>query len=1207
MSALKECTNGEDSDNSMSGISENLMSDQTFSLGGSVLEPSMQCTHDNMTPNSDQADLLTHVRFIESICADGPAKAAYVNGSSSPNISDEILLDISKNVPGFLPKSLHAQNSTVATSVQFEECDPLRKDGEMTIRQMLTAEDVENRGIWGFDEESPENSLDCYDVENDLSWNPQKEFMKFLLEDHDRSETEEKTPAIPPTVSHKRRKRKMDMVVMVDPSEELYADLNSKNDHLGEGSQIDHGSANKGDCPWKRPRSHSPVSKNSQYSNGTAVAFKHVLPKPAKNRKNQKLRFIKDNLLADPSSEEPVFFPSNRKFKEKSHSQRHMKNHSYIPDQKPFICKECGLSFFDHNSLLRHITVHKKKRQKIKGTDGPKDEGKDARLQCPQCTFGTNCPNTFVQHAKSHEKDKRYYRCQKCSFVAMNEIEMKGHMLCKHSITDAQYMTMGKQEGFQEQKIGASDSNAATSYPVSFSCKLCSFKTKNKNILRNHFEMLHPHIFAEDLEEDIHFTYSSESIDHISPPCKLPSVGSQSPGRKTQQFPSEDSRKKESPKSNDVPSLIRTEKAKRKDTANDKPPKKTARLDKSINTLLSRKRRRTSENDTNQKTDRKNDKSLDVGKCGSEDSLSGKDRPKSSSKCKGELFALKERSSARTLKCDGGTCQGVSNNKDGSREEKSSSKYRHLTLVKPSLKKTPSKRKMSTPFHNMRGQDILIDFPKCRQNLKRKEAAQKRKDVSSEDCFMHDSTLNSSFHLTEKCDVKDGLHINSQFLRKRPSPMKGSLRASISHSEKEKDSLRTFLIKEECMETEVYDSTSESRSPMKNEASTDFDMDLKSCPYCPAEFQSGISLSNHIRGHLHRDRVSLGFSERHGASVARVTSPNKVPQVRRRMTAVPQVKTEKNFTESEQLMKLTCPLCREWFETRTGLSNHVRGHLKRLLGKASAAANKSPVNALKELMRDKKQFHLKLQSLERKCRASNRLFPFRISNGLVYSTAKVQRFAQSGKRPGQISCHSGEDKKRTEIKDLMKGSPSSDLIGILKKRRAHEEAKAKTSFQTARKALLLSPIKDRGPALQQCKALPNSISDKNEHNRNVCAHCNATFHSGVSLSNHLRAYARRKRNALMEGTTYDCKQRKQRSKKKTYPLLHTSEEIYRLTCRFCDLVFQGPLSVQEDWVKHLQRHIMNTAVPRTGAGMVEVTCFPKEPSSDTDVQAKPSS
>lgn len=45
------------------------------------------------------------------------------------------------------------------------------------------------------------------------------------------------------------------------------------------------------------------------------------------------------------------------------------------------------------------------------------------------------------------------------------------------------------------------------------------------------------------------------------------------------------------------------------------------------------------------------------------------------------------------------------------------------------------------------------------------------------------------------------------------------------------------------------------------------------------------------------------------------------------------------------------------------------------------------------------------------------------------------------------------------------------------------------------------------------------LTEKGEFNRKVCVHCNATFHSGVSLSNHLRAYAKRKRNALLEGTS----------------------------------------------------------------------------------------
>ncbi|XP_072547426.1 zinc finger protein 644a isoform X2 [Salminus brasiliensis] len=1159
MSALEENTSREGHDGSISELSENLLSTQTFSLAGNVLEPSMQCPRENMTPNGDQADLLTHVRFIESICADGPAKAAYVNGSASPNISDEILLDISKNVPGFLPKSLHAQNPTVATSVQFEECDPLRKDGEMTIRQMLTAEDVENRGIWGFDEESPENSLDCYDDSNDLSWNPHKEFMKFLLEDHDRSEAEEKVPTIQPAVSHRRRKRKMDMVVMVDPSEEPYPELNSdsKNELLGEGSQTDNG-----DPQWKRPRSHSPVSKNAQYANGTAVALKHLFPKPAKNRKSGKLGFVPESQLED----DPLFYPSNSKLKAKSqNSQRPGKNHSYAPDPKPFICKECGSSFFDHNSLLRHITVHKKKSQKVKETVGLKDEGKDASLQCPQCTFGTNCPNTFVQHAKTHEKDKRYYRCQKCHFVAMNESELKGHMLSKHRVTEAQYLVMEKQEGFPEQKTGAADSNAA----ASFTCKLCSFKTRNKNIMRNHFEIFHRQVFDKDLVEDIHFTCSLEKKPKAVQPsslCKLPSVGSQSPERETRRLQSEDSRKKQSPKSLEEPSLAKTDKAKRK--ANKKMAKNGSRLHKSMNTLITRKRRgqpRTSETDTNKKTDRKSitAKSPESGKCCSDDSLeSEKEVLKSPSRLKGDLFALKERSSSGTLKSSGsgGTCQqGVSNNGEGSQEEKPGGKYKHFSLAKPSLKKSPSKRKMSTPFHNIQGQDILIDFPKCRQKLKKKSGAENRKVVNNEDNAV---VYDSSFHHPEKCDVKDGLYINSQFLRKRSSPAKGSPRASSGHSEQDLDAPQSpqILIKEECMEAVLCEEA------MENETSIEFDSDLKTCPYCPAEFESGISLSNHIRGHLHR--VGLSCSDHHEASVAQTASPKKVPQVRRRMAGVPRVKTEDDHPEteetSEEQSELTCPMCREWFVSRIGLSNHVRGHLKRL-GKTSSAAFRSPISALKEMMRDKKQFNMKLQALEKKCRASNKLYPFRINNGLVYSTAKVQRFGPSGKQHGQISSPSGEEKKRTEIKDVMKGSPSSDLIGILKKRRAHEEAKVKSSLQTARKALLISPVKERGPALQHCKALPNSVS------------------------------------------AYDCKQRKQRSRKKTYPLLHTPEEIYRLTCRFCDLVFQGPLSVQEDWVKHLQRHIMNTAVPRTGAGMVEVTCFPKEPSSDTEAQAKPSS
>uniref|UniRef100_A0A672JTH7 Zinc finger protein 644 n=1 Tax=Sinocyclocheilus grahami TaxID=75366 RepID=A0A672JTH7_SINGR len=78
--------------------------------------------------------------------------------------------------------------------------------------------------------------------------------------------------------------------------------------------------------------------------------------------------------------------------------------------------------------------------------------------------------------------------------------------------------------------------------------------------------------------------------------------------------------------------------------------------------------------------------------------------------------------------------------------------------------------------------------------------------------------------------------------------------------------------------------------------------------------------------------------------------------------------------------------------------------------------------------------------------------------------------------------------------------------------------------------------------------------------------------------------------------TCDCKQKRPRSrpgpKRKAFSSSHaTSEVIYRMTCRFCDLIFQGPQSIQEDWIKHLQRHLMHTSIPGVGAGMVEVSAL----------------
>lgn len=111
-------------------------------------------------------------------------------------------------------------------------------------------------------------------------------------------------------------------------------------------------------------------------------------------------------------------------------------------------------------------------------------------------------------------------------------------------------------------------------------------------------------------------------------------------------------------------------------------------------------------------------------------------------------------------------------------------------------------------------------------------------------------------------------------------------------------------------------------------------------------------------------------------------------------------------------------------------------------------------------MRDKKQFQMKLQVLEKKCRATNSFHPIRLNNGLTFAST--------------VKRHKDKDEKKKI--DINKGSPPSDLIGILKKRRAHEETKAKHSSHTARKALHLSSGKDCDLEIEPFKAVPNSLA-----------------------------------------------------------------------------------------------------------------------------------
>lgn len=85
--------------------------------------------------------------------------------------------------------------------------------------------------------------------------------------------------------------------------------------------------------------------------------------------------------------------------------------------------------------------------------------------------------------------------------------------------------------------------------------------------------------------------------------------------------------------------------------------------------------------------------------------------------------------------------------------------------------------------------------------------------------------------------------------------------------------IEQLIIKEECIETTV----AKSKSPLTCRSKEA----LKPCPYCPAVFESGVGLSNHVRGHLHR--AGLSYDVRHMISPEQVTSRDCRRRIRRRI------------------------------------------------------------------------------------------------------------------------------------------------------------------------------------------------------------------------------------------------------------------------------------------------------------------------------------
>ncbi|KAM8874163.1 zinc finger protein 644 isoform 2-T2 [Spinachia spinachia] len=391
--------------------------------------------------------------------------------------------------------------------------------------------------------------------------------------------------------------------------------------------------------------------------------------------------------------------------------------------------------------------------------------------------------------------------------------------------------------------------------------------------------------------------------------------------------------------------------------------------------------------------------------------------------------------------------------------------------------------------------------------------------------------------------------------------------------------IEQLIIKEEFVDTRAGDDSPESPRMFAGGGSDVFPkpaLEHKRCPYCPASFESGVGLSNHVRGHLHR--VGLSYNARHMVSPEQVALRDRQPRIRRRIPGGTRrmIKGVKPETQAEQ----KCPLCRGRFDTKTGLTNHVRGHLKRI-GTSVASTGKSPLSMLKELLWDKKEHQNSLQALDKRKSASRTS-----SSGLILMHMSVPveiQFDMRSPRPvlngfGAKQEPEAFSERRLQV-EAQRGpeASSSTLVELLRVRQPSMALSARSNQEDFKPRDLCDYTKDYTQA-------PNWAHEPCDSSE-ICIQCNG---AGAGLPCPLRAFAHRKRIASFEGHGWDYKPKKPRPGLKTAMPPCLVAENYTFTCRFCDLVFQGPLSVQEDWIKHLQRHLLHTGVPHSGTGMVEV-------------------
>ncbi|XP_051563418.1 protein Wiz isoform X2 [Myxocyprinus asiaticus] len=341
------------------------------------------------------------------------------------------------------------------------------------------------------------------------------------------------------------------------------------------------------------------------------------------------------------------------------------------------------------------------------------------------------------------------------------------------------------------------------------------------------------------------------------------------------------------------------------------------------------------------------------------------------------------------------------------------------------------------------------------------------------------------------------------------------------------------------------------------------------CDYCGEMFDTRKAFSCHARGHLRQLGVKWSLKvppikalyelmRREGTEKASAVKPEhgvgaavqwkKPTSSPCTVTPSPEKTASDNMTTS---CDATCELCGFDFENRKALASHVRAHLRqqgvdwKIIGspiETLTAWMQSEPEKVAELHKRYMQGHLPF--VKKGSRRSSS------SPHLSSDSEDVRLGSQKASSAARVSA------VQPQVSQLSKGS-----MGVAPAREGkagmshssssqHRKRPSQSEAPLSSDSLIQTPTARSEFAVRSPRGCERRPPKHSSHRESISGE---TEPSKPSRAGNIPSLVPRPPETS---------------------LVKLVGKVYSLKCRFCEEVFEGPLSIQEDWVMHLQQHIL---------------------------------